>query len=62
MARVGSLIETRKMNCVEPYAWISSTVDKMAAGHLRSKSRMASLRRLYRTSIAMLSAIRPAAW
>ena len=35
--RIGSLIETCKMNGVEPYAWLKSTLDKIAAGHPQSK-------------------------
>jgi len=29
---VGSLIATGKMNGVEPYAWLKSTLEKIAAG------------------------------
>ena len=35
--RVGSLIETCKMNGVEPYAWLKSTLEKIAAGHPQSR-------------------------
>ena len=35
--RVGSLIETCKMNGVEPYAWLKSTLEKIAVGHPQSK-------------------------
>ena len=35
--RVGSLIETCKMNGVEPFAWLKSTLEKIAAGHPQSK-------------------------
>ena len=35
--RVGSLIETCKMNGVEPCAWLKSTLEKIAAGHPLSK-------------------------
>ncbi len=35
--RIGSLIETCKMNGVEPYAWLKSTLEKIAAGHPQSK-------------------------
>ncbi len=35
--RVGSLIETCKMNGVEPYVWLKSTLEKIAAGHPQSK-------------------------
>ena len=31
--RVASLIETCKMNGVEPYAWLKSTLEKIATGH-----------------------------
>ena len=35
--RVASLIETCKMNGVEPYAWFKSTLEKIATGHPQSK-------------------------
>ena len=35
--RIASLIETCKMNGVEPYAWFKSTLEKIAAGHPQSK-------------------------
>ncbi len=35
--RVGSLIETCKMNGVEPYAWLKDTLEKIAAGHPNSR-------------------------
>ena len=35
--RVGSLIETCKMNGVEPYAWLKNTLEKIAAGHPLAK-------------------------
>ena len=35
--RIASLIETCKMNGVEPYAWLESTLEKIAAGHPQSK-------------------------
>ena len=35
--RIASLIETCKMNRVEPYAWLKSTLEKIAAGHPQSK-------------------------
>ena len=35
--RIGSLIETCKMNGVEPCAWLKSTLEKIAAGHPQSK-------------------------
>ena len=34
---MASLIETCKMNGVEPYAWMKSTLEKIAAGHPQSK-------------------------
>ena len=34
--RIASLIETCKMNAVEPYAWLKSTLEKIAAGHPQS--------------------------
>ena len=36
-ARAATLIETCKMNGVEPYAWLKSTLEKIAAGHPQSK-------------------------
>ena len=36
-ARIASLIETCKMNGVEPYAWLKSTLEKIAAGHPQSQ-------------------------
>ena len=36
-ARIASLIETCKMNGVEPYAWMRSTLEKIAKGHPQSK-------------------------
>ena len=36
-ARIASLIETCKMNGVEPYAWMQSTLEKIAKGHPQSK-------------------------
>ncbi len=35
--RIASLIETCKMNAVEPYAWLKSTLEKIAAGHPNSR-------------------------
>ena len=35
--RIASLIETCKMNGVEPHAWLKSTLEKIAAGHPQSK-------------------------
>ena len=35
--RIGSLIETCKMNGVEPYAWLKSTLEKIAGGHPQSR-------------------------
>ena len=34
--RIASLIETCKLNGVEPYAWLKSTLEKIAAGHPHS--------------------------
>ena len=36
-ARIASLIETCKMNGVEPHAWLKSTLGKIATGHPQSK-------------------------
>ena len=38
-ARIASLIETCKMNGIEPYAWMRSTLEKIADGHPQSKIR-----------------------
>ena len=35
--RIASLIETCKMNGVEPYAWLKSTLERVAAGHPQSR-------------------------
>ena len=35
--RIASLIETCKMNGVEPHAWLKSTLEKIASGHPQSK-------------------------
>ena len=35
--RIATLIETCKMNGVEPYAWLKSTLEKIAAGHPLSR-------------------------
>ena len=35
--RVASLIETAKMNGVEPYAYLKATLEAIAAGHPASK-------------------------
>ena len=35
--RIASLIETCKMNGVEPYAWLKDTLEKIAAGHPNSR-------------------------
>ena len=35
--RIASLIGTCKMNGVEPYAWLKSTLEKIARGHPQSK-------------------------
>ena len=37
--RIGSLIETCKLNTVEPCAWLKSTLEKIAAGHPQSRIR-----------------------
>ena len=37
--RIASLIETCKMNGVEPYAWLKSTLEKIAGGHPQSRIR-----------------------
>ena len=34
---IASLLETCKMNAVEPYAWLKSTLEKIAAGHPQSR-------------------------
>jgi len=34
--RIASLIETCKMNGVEPYAWLKITLEKIASGHPQS--------------------------
>ena len=36
-ARIATMIETCKMNGVEPHAWLKSTLEKIAAGHPQSK-------------------------
>ena len=36
-ARIASLIETCKMNGVEPCAWLKCTLEKIAAGHPQSR-------------------------
>ena len=36
-ARIAAMIETCKMNGVEPRAWLKSTLEKIAAGHPQSK-------------------------
>ena len=36
-ARIATLIETCKMNDVEPYAWLKSTLEKIADGHPQSR-------------------------
>ena len=35
--RIASLIGTCKLNGVEPYAWLKSTLEKIAAGHPQSR-------------------------
>ena len=37
--RIASLLETCKMNGVEPYAWLKSTLEKIAGGHPQSRIR-----------------------
>ena len=37
--RIASLIETCKRNGVEPYAWLKSTLEKIAGGHPQSRIR-----------------------
>ena len=37
--RIAGLIETCKMNGVEPYAWLKSTLEKIAGGHPPSRIR-----------------------
>ena len=37
--RIASLIETCKMNGVEPYAWLKSTLEKIASGYPQSRIR-----------------------
>ena len=37
--RIASLIETCTMNGVEPYAWLKSTLEKIAGGHPQSRIR-----------------------
>ena len=35
--RIASLLETCKMNGVEPYTWLKSTLVKIASGHPQSR-------------------------
>ena len=35
--RIASRLETCKINCVEPYAWLESTLEKIAGGHPQSR-------------------------
>ena len=35
--RLASLIETAKLNGVEPYAWLKATLEAIAAGRLSSR-------------------------
>ncbi len=35
--RIASLIETCKVNQVEPHAWLKATLEKLAAGHRQSR-------------------------
>ena len=37
--RIASVVETCKMNGVEPYAWLESTLEKIAGGHPQSRIR-----------------------
>ena len=37
--RIATLIETCKMNGVEPYAWLNRTLEKIAAGHPQARIR-----------------------
>ena len=37
--RIASLVETCKMNRVEPYAWLESTLEKIAGGHSQLRIR-----------------------
>ena len=39
MGRIASLIETCKMNGVEPYAWLKSTPEGIAGGQPQSRIR-----------------------
>ena len=41
--RIASLIGTCKMNGVEPYAWLTNTLEKIAAGHPQSRIRTPAL-------------------
>ena len=36
-ARIASLLQTCRLNCVEPYAWLKSTLEKIAAGHPQAR-------------------------
>ena len=35
--RIPSLLETAKLNRVEPYAWLKATLEAIAAGHPNSR-------------------------
>jgi hypothetical protein len=35
--RIASLIETAKLNRVEPHAWLKATLEAIAAGHPNSR-------------------------
>ena len=35
--RIASLIETAKLNRVEPHAWVKATLEAIAAGHPNSR-------------------------
>ena len=37
--RIAPLIETCRLNGVEPYAWLKGTLEKVAAGYLQSRIR-----------------------
>ena len=36
-ARIASLLQTCRLNRVEPYAWLKSTLEKIAAGHPQAR-------------------------
>ena len=35
--RIASLIQTAKLNGVEPYVWLKATLEAIAAGHLNDR-------------------------